>query len=168
MSASLDPGPVRDALIALISANQTAKFNALDTEYDDSITLDDIASDNIHKALMDVYPGYPAAVLFPERNEPSDDYSGFQNRRHSFQVRVFIVSNEAVDGNRPPEVMEIRLERTMRGITEVFDENRTLSVTNLNQASIDVIGTIDYLDFDVTDTGRYRRSAVLPVEVLVK
>ena len=167
MPAVLDAGLTVEAIQTVLSANLATKFDTLDTEYADNITLNDIA--HYYRALMARYDDYPTIVIFTDGNEPDEQGGSFYLRHQVIEIRVLEISNEAVDSLLPPEVMIKRLERMCRGINEVLMENRgSLSISNVDDVGITAIVGPEFLDFVQVDTGPTGRSASIAVTVTAK
>lgn len=172
MATSFDPGLCAEAIISVLSTNLAAQFNTLDTEYGDSITLRDVA--HYYRAMPGVPDLYPCVGVWAAgQQETHDQGSGFQIRGHSFELKLWeiAIDDSTSLGLTVVEVLQKRLERSIRGVEEVLHSNRGLTVTGTNQARLDEIGPPIYLAFDSIGEGhnqRILRPASLPLRVIVK
>ena len=168
MASSFDPGLAAEAVISLLSSNLAAKLDTLDTEYGD-ITLRDIAA--FYRAMPGTPNVYPCISVYASgRQETEGQYATFNLRGHLLECRIWEVAMDATSTLLPVEVLQKRLERTVRACEEVLHENRGLTVTGTNKASIDEIGPAVYLGYDTigeNDNQRVVRPASLPLRVLV-
>ena len=169
MGASFDPGLASEAIITLLTADLPAKFDALDTAYADSITLADIT--DYYRAAPGQIDTFPAIAIYANGPQtPEGQYSGWEMRMHRLELRIWQEAMQATSAMLPVEVMQKRLERSVRGIEEVLHTGRRLTVTGARSASINNIGPSDFLPFSDPvegDVSRVIRAARIPIAVLV-
>ena len=141
MSGILDPGGVIDALFSVLQANLAAKFNVLDTEYGDSIVLNDVASTDYWRAFLGNYDSFPCIVAVTEV--------------------------EAVDSLLPPEVAVVRVQRSLRAIQEVIVANQTLTVSAVDKAMFCGIDGIAYGAVEDTPDSQFIYAGTLNLQITV-
>lgn len=172
MGASFDPGLAAKAVVALLSANMTAKLASVQasSEYGDSITLDTIKT--YYQAMPGVPDLWPWIAVHPSGPQDiHDQLSGFAMRGHRLDVAHAQIAMPALGSYTVLETMQKRLERTERSIEEVLQAGRTITVAGTNKASIDIIGPPIWLPYDSIgegDQARVFRSVRLPIRVIAK
>jgi len=153
---ALSPGPIVERIIAILTADLPAKFDVIDTQIAESFTLDDVAY--YYRALLERFDAFPCVVLYPVLDTPFNQEAGWYARQYELELQIMMVSREAVDGLLAPEVMEKRLEYSIRGIEEVLNDNRILAVTGFSNVAIIEIAPVEYLDFEFANTAFGRRA----------
>lgn len=154
-SGKRDIAYVADRIVTQLKNSLPAKLDTLDTEYNDSITLEDIPTDNFFVSERRKLPGFPLVCVIPERTlVPSDGEFRYDIEYHTLTVALAISVNEDED------TLKKRTLRTMRGIEEVMLDNRTLS------GSVDdlVVQSKEYLPL-LTSGNALLQEAQLTVEV---
>ena len=166
----VNPRRCADAIQAVLSSNLVAKFDEIDTDYGDGITLRNIA--NYYKSRLGQYDAYPCLAIFPsgQQGNPSGGSGGFSMRDPRIEMVIYELSNEATSTLLPPELMEIRLERMAEGVEHLLDANRSLTVTGAIYAESIDIEPPNYLDFEFSPAAPnlIRRSVSLIVNIKVK
>lgn len=126
-----------DALEAYLQTNMAAKLDALDTEYTDSIVLEDpVTSPSGRfayvgaKNLQDI-PSFPALYIVSPTSsaEPWEAYAGEQSIKSKPQAYVGVV---VLDPDE--ESLQLRLYRYARAITELL---------------LEALGTVDLDGWDI-------------------
>lgn len=167
MSGILDPGGVIDALFSVLQANLAAKFNVLDTEYGDSIVLNDVASTDYWRAFLGNYDSFPCIVAVTEVTIPEDQAAAFWIQTHTVALSFYETSIEAVDSLLPPEVAVVRVQRSLRAIQEVIVANQTLTVSAVDKAMFCGIDGIAYGAVEDTPDSQFIYAGTLNLQITV-
>ena len=113
---------VADRIVAELKARLPAQLDALDTEYNDGVVLEDGGTDYYFVAEQRKLPGFPMICVIPESGVPGvsgEDNYGIE--RHHLSIAV------AVSVNEDPDKLKRRTARYIRAFQEVFLDYRTLS-----------------------------------------
>ena len=123
MAGKRDVTWVSDTIIAHLQNKLPAKLDALDTEYDDGIVLEDIPSELMFTAEKVHPPGYPMLVIVADRTDlnPFDGLSRYSIEHHFLDVAVALISR-----GESEEILKRRTQRTVRAIEETFLDDRTM------------------------------------------
>lgn len=126
MSGKRDIAWVADTVVAHQKSKLPAKLNTLDTEYNDGIILEDIPDDNYYVSEKANPPGYPLFCAIPERTDmnPFDGQSRYNIEYHFLTLAVALVSR-----GEPEEMLKRRTMRTIRGVSEVILDDRTMGAS---------------------------------------
>ena len=130
MGLELIEGAV-DALKDYLDANFAARVAALNTEYDDGITIEDMKS--WYVAMMPRIPEYPACVILGKNGDPDGEGEGWMKSQH--QVEIITV---ATDANT--ETLQRKLFRYIRAMIELAKASRSSIGYQVN------IGSWDFSD----------------------
>jgi hypothetical protein len=153
-----------DAITALINVFTTslpAKLDALDTLFNDGITLADIAA--FYRAPIDTHDLVPALVLAAEDTEVVEYHENLL--AHRIEGRLILIGNDAITGRLPQEVLNSRLYRTMTGMYQVLRANPTLTVGSTANAVFCEAERRVYGETLVSQ-GMFRRDGVITLKVL--
>ena len=116
-----DAAWVADRIVAQLKTSLPARLDTLDTEYNDGITLADIPVDHYVISERQKLPGFPMVAVIQDDTDISENEFRYNAERHSMTVAVAMMDNINEDD------LVRRTHRTLRGIEEVFLDNRTLS-----------------------------------------
>lgn len=113
---------VADRIVTELKARLPAQLDALDTEYNDGMVLEDVGTDYYFVAEQRKLPGFPMVCVIPETTAiPTNGEDNYGIERHSLTVAV------AVSVNEDPDKLKRRTARYIRAFQEVFLDYRTLS-----------------------------------------
>jgi hypothetical protein len=117
-----DASWVADRVVAHLKADLPAKLTSLTTEYNDGITLANIPAANYVISERQKLPGFPMIAVIQDDTDISDDGEfRYHIERHRMTVAVALMDNIDEDN------LVRRTHRTLRGIEEVFLDDRTLN-----------------------------------------
>jgi len=124
MAGKRDIAWVADTIISTIKSDLPAKLNELDAEYNDGIVLEDIPEQFMFVSEKLNPPGYPLLVVIAEGTDlnPFDGQSRYGIEHHDVTIAIALISR-----GEDEEYLKRRAMRTIRGIEEVFLENRTMN-----------------------------------------
>ena len=125
MSGKRDITWVADTVVTQLKASLPAKFTELETEYGDSVDLEDIPTDNYFISERQLIPGFPMIAVIPE-NSDTTPFTGevhYGIEYHTLTVAIFRTANEDED------VLKRQVSRTVRAVQEVILEHRTLGAS---------------------------------------
>ena len=143
MAGTINPQDSANAIITVLNSDMSAKLNALDSEYDDGIILDDV--DNFWRAPQEVYPSKVNIVVAPTSSEVVN--SPEQRQLHSITVEVIVTGNQSSSTYSGTELITIRLWRTFRAVQECINKSTLSSkvdqsyVNNLDASEIGTDGS---------------------------
>jgi len=133
MTLKLIEGAV-DAVKTYLSDNIAAKLDALDTEYADGITLDDIKA--WYVAEVQAVPEFPSVFILGESMPVDGEGNGWMKSQSKLTIAVM-----ATDQN--PETLKRRLYRYIRALIELLIEARVsvswayvIEFTNVNYSPL--------------------------------
>ena len=155
MAGSINPQDGANSLITVLSAGMTAKLAALDTEYDDGITLDTV--DAYWRAPQEQYPGKVNVVVVPTSTEVIN--SGDQRQIASISIEVIVTGSQSSSTYSGTEMITIRLWRTCRAVQELVNKS-TLS----GAVDQSFVNQIDASDLGVDGT-QFEQRAELQLQV---
>jgi len=113
---------VADRIVTELKARLPAQLDALDTEYNDGMVLEDVGTDYYFVAEQRKLPGFPMVCVIPETTSiPANGEDNYGIERHRLTVAV------AVSVNEDPDKLKRRTARYIRAFQEVFLDYRTLS-----------------------------------------
>jgi hypothetical protein len=114
---------IADTIISHVQSNLPAKLDALDIEYDDGIILEDIPSDFMFISEKVNPPGFPIMAVLPEGTNmnPFDGQSRYGIEHSALTIAVALISR-----GESEEELKRRTMRTVRGISEIFLDDRTM------------------------------------------
>ena len=116
-----DASWVADRVVAQLQSSLPAKLTSLTTEYGDGITLADIPTANYVISERQKLPGFPMVAVIQDDTDISGDEFHYGIERHHLTIAVALMDNIDEDN------LVRRTHRTLRGIEEVFLNNRTLN-----------------------------------------
>jgi len=124
MAGKRDIAFVAETINTQLKNNLPAKLVVLDTEYNDSITLEGIPDENFF--ISERTPGllvWPLCVTLPENTDvlPFTGEARYDIEHHFLTVAIELTANEDAD------TLKKRAVRTTRGIQEVFLDSFTLN-----------------------------------------
>ena len=155
MAGTINPQDSANAIITVLNSDMSAKLNALDSEYDDGIILDDV--DNFWRAPQEVYPSKVNIVVAPTSSEVVN--SPEQRQLHSITVEVIVTGNQSSSTYSGTELITIRLWRTCRAVQECINKS-TLS-NNVDQC---YVNTLDASEIG-TDGSRFEQRAEIQMTI---
>lgn len=151
MAKSENPEHAINAIISLMGDNIASYMSTIDTEWGDSITLQ--TPSDYYRAPLRQYPHQPpkpiVVVEADETGQP-DRYrvDAARIQGHSLQVGVIIRSSEqqSYQGRtlHTPEVLNIRMSRTLQAIQRLLQDNDKLIVSGAKNADKLLIRRVNY------------------------
>ena len=122
MAGTINPQDAANSIITVRNSGMTAKLAALDTSYDDGITLDGV--DNYWRAPQEQYPGKVNVVVVPTSTEAVN--SPDQREINFLSIEVIVTGSQSSATYSGTEMITIRLWRTCRAVQELVNKT-TLS-----------------------------------------
>ena len=122
MAGTINPQDAANSIITVLTSGMTAKLAALDTSYDDGITLDGV--DNYWRAPQEQYPGKVNVVVVPTATEAVN--SPDQREINYLSIEVIVTGSQSSATYSGTEMITIRLWRTCRAVQELVNK-KTLS-----------------------------------------
>ena len=122
MAGTINPQDAANSIITVLNSGMTAKLAALDTSYDDGITLDGV--DNYWRAPQEQYPGKVNVVVVPTSTEAVN--SPDQREINFLSIEVIVTGSQSSATYSGTEMITIRLWRTCRAVQELLNKT-TLS-----------------------------------------
>ena len=122
MAGTINPQDAANSIITVLNSGMTAKLAALDTSYDDGITLDGV--DNYWRAPQEQYPGKVNVVVVPTSTEAVN--SPDQREINFLSIEVIVTGSQSSATYSGTEMITIRLWRTCRAVQELVNK-KTLS-----------------------------------------
>ena len=117
-----DSSWVADRIVAQLKTSLPAKLTSLTTEYGDGVTLANIPAAHYVISERQKLPGFPLVAIIAEDDDIHEDGEFRYNIEwHHMTVAVALMDNRDEDN------MVRRTHRTLRGVEEVFLNNRTLN-----------------------------------------
>ncbi len=117
-----DASWVADKIKSQLQTSLPAKLTTLTTEYGDGLTLASIPNAHYVISERSKLPGFPLVAIIAEDTDiPADGEFRYNIEWHSLTVAVALMDNRDEDN------MVRRVHRTLRGVEEVFLDNRTLN-----------------------------------------
>ncbi|MAK37396.1 MAG: hypothetical protein CMC15_14670 [Flavobacteriaceae bacterium] len=143
MAGTINPQDSANNIISVLSGSMTAKLSALNTSYDDGITLDNV--DSYWRAPQENYPNKVNIVVAPISSEVVN--SPEQRQLHQISIEVIVTGSQSSSTYSGTELVTIRLWRTCRAVQECINKS-TLSnnvdqcyINNLDASEIGVDGS---------------------------
>ena len=155
MAGTINPHDAANNLISVLSSNMTSKLSALNTLYDDGITLDNV--DSYWRAPQENYPNKVNIVVAPTSSEVVN--SPEQRQLHSISIEVILTGNQSSSTYSGSELITIRLWRTCRAVQECINKS-TLS-NNVDQC---YVNTLDASEIG-TDGSRFEQRAEIQMTI---
>jgi|TARA_R100001086_G_C11800837_1_gene248797 hypothetical protein len=122
MAGTINPQDAANSIITVLNSGMTAKLAALDTSYDDGITLDGV--DKYWRAPQEQYPGKVNVVVVPTSTEAVN--SPDQREINYLSIEVIVTGSQSSATYSGTEMITIRLWRTCRAVQELVNKT-TLS-----------------------------------------
>ncbi len=122
MAGSINPQDAANSIITVLTAGMTAQLAALDTAYDDGITLDGV--DKYWRSPQEQYPGNVNVVVVPTSTETVN--SPDQREINYISIEVIVTGSQSSATYTGTEMITIRLWRTCRAVQELVNK-KTLS-----------------------------------------
>ena len=114
MAGSINPQDAANSIITVLTAGMTAQLAALDTAYDDGITLDGV--DKYWRSPQEQYPGNVNVVVVPTSTETVN--SPDQREINYISIEVIVTGSQSSATYTGTEMITIRLWRTCRAVQE--------------------------------------------------
>lgn len=143
MAGTRNPEDAITAIKTILEADLPAKLDALDTEY--SATGDEVLADvaKIWLAPQERYQGSDLPALVVVAAETRWDREMGQQEaiyEHDIAMELTLRGNSRTATLAPEELLTVKLQRTVRGIVEVLENKRQLTVSSTANA--------DYIAFE--------------------
>lgn len=135
MAGKNDIAWVADQIVTTLQTYMAAKVAALNAEYADGITLEDVPTDNYLISETAKPPGFPLICVIPDTTDhhPTDGEARYGIETHDLTIALGVVANEG------ESALKRRAIRMARAVHEILGTYRTL------------LGTVD--DIVVQRTG---------------
>ena len=114
---------VADAIVTQLRASLSAKLDALDTEYADGITMENVPAARMFIAEHRTLPTLPFIVVLPDDTDalPFTGEERYDMEMHQLDIAI------SCGGNMPEDRLKRISGRYVRALQEVMIDNRTLS-----------------------------------------
>ena len=155
MAGTINPQDACNNIITVLTAGMSAKLAALNTSYDDGITLAAVSA--YWRAPQELYPKDVNIVVVALGTEAIN--SPEQRQQHDLMVEVIVAGNQSSTAYSGAEMVTIRLWRTVRAVQELL--NTTTLSDSVDQAYVE---RVDVSDVGV-DGGRFEQRAAISIEV---
>ena len=155
MAGTINPQDACNNIITVLTAGMSAKLAALNTSYDDGITLAAVSA--YWRAPQELYPKDVNIVVVALGTEAIN--SPEQRQQHDLLVEVIVAGNQSSTAYSGAEMVTIRLWRTVRAVQELL--NKTTLSDSVDQAYVE---RVDVSDVGV-DGGRFEQRAAISIEV---
>ena len=155
MAGTINPQDACNNIITVLTAGMSAKLAALNTSYDDGITLAAVSA--YWRAPQELYPKDVNIVVVALGTEAIN--SPEQRQQHDLMVEVIVAGNQSSTAYSGAEMVTIRLWRTVRAVQELL--NKTTLSDSVEQAYVE---RVDVSDVGV-DGGRFEQRAAISIEV---
>ena len=155
MAGTINPQDACNNIITVLTAGMSAKLAALNTSYDDGITLAAVSA--YWRAPQEFYPKDVNIVVVALGTEAIN--SPEQRQQHDLMVEVIVAGNQSSTAYSGAEMVTIRLWRTVRAVQELL--NKTTLSDSVDQAYVE---RVDVSDVGV-DGGRFEQRAAISIEV---
>ena len=153
MAGTINPQDSANSIITVLNSGMSAKLNALDSEYDDGIVLDDV--DNYWRSPQENYPNKVNLVVVATSSEVVN--SPEQRQLHSISAEVVLTGSQSSSTYSGSEMITIRLWRTCRAVQELI--NKTTLSNTVDQCYVQ---TIDASEIG-TDGTRFEQRAEIQI-----
>ena len=159
MAGTINPEDACGAIKAIIAADLPAKLDALDTEYGatgDEV-LDDVAK--VWLAPQERHQQVPALTVVAAETE-WDQEMGEKEAvyQHRLVAELVMRGNSRTATLAPEELLTVKLQRTVRGIVEVLEAKRRLTVSGTNNADYLALEGASYSELDATGPAIEKRA----------
>jgi len=163
MAGTRNPEGVITAMKAILEADTGAKFDALDTEHSasGSEVLADIGK--VWLAPQERFQGQdlPALVIVASGTEWLQDFGSEGVYNHTIAMEVVLRGNSRTSAYAPEELLTIKLQRMVRGIIEVLENKRQLTVSSVNYCDFLAFIGVAYSElFDTDDNPMEKRAEI--------
>ena len=155
MAGTINPQDACNNIVTVLTAGMSAKLAALNTSYDDGITLAAVSA--YWRAPQELYPKDVNIVVVALGTEAIN--SPEQRQQHDLMVEVIVAGNQSSTAYSGAEMVTIRLWRTVRAVQELL--NTTTLSDSVDQAYVE---RVDVSDVGV-DGGRFEQRAAISIEV---
>ena len=155
MAGTINPQDACNNIITVLTAGMSAKLAALNTSYDDGITLAAVSA--YWRAPQELYPKDVNIVVVALGTEAIN--SPAQRQQPDLMVEVIVAGNQSSTAYSGAEMVTIRLWRTVRAVQELL--NKTTLSDSVDQAYVE---RVDVSDVGV-DGGRFEQRAAISIEV---
>lgn len=155
MAGTINPQDACNNIVTVLTAGMSAKLAALNTSYDDGITLAAVSA--YWRAPQELYPKDVNIVVVALGTEAIN--SPEQRQQHDLMVEVIVAGNQSSTAYSGAEMVTIRLWRTVRAVQELL--NKTTLSDSVDQAYVE---RVDVSDVGV-DGGRFEQRAAISIEV---
>ena len=153
MAGTINPQDSANSIITVLTSGMSAKLNALDSEYDDGIVLDDV--DKFWRSPQENYPNKVNIVVVATSSEVVN--SPEQRQLQSISAEVILTGNQSSSTYSGSEMITIRLWRTCRAVQELI--NKTTLSNAVDQCYVQ---TIDASEIG-TDGTRFEQRAEIQI-----
>lgn len=140
----------------IVQAGLAAKLDEIDSEKNDGITLEDVASDNIFITEQGHISEFPAIEIFAQSQVGSDFMSNSVEFNPTIQVRVW-----STDNDNDEENVSKRIYRYQRALTEVIKADDDLN----GNVDLCIFVGHSYEDMTETDYGAILYGASILFEI---
>ena len=155
MAGTINPQDACNNIVTVLTAGMSAKLAALNTSYDDGITLAAVSA--YWRAPQELYPKDVNIVVVALGTEAIN--SPEQRQQHDLMVEEIVAGNQSSTAYSGAEMVTIRLWRTVRAVQELL--NKTTLSDSVDQAYVE---RVDVSDVGV-DGGRFEQRAAISIEV---
>jgi hypothetical protein len=140
MAGSKNAQVTASKVLAVLQAGWSAKVLALDTSYNDGITL--TTPDAYYQAPQRAYGAALSVVVVAAPMER--DYRGSERiNGQTVLVGLVVGGNEAIGDHSPQEVVTIKLWRYAEAVTEILEENNSLTLSSTAWADETLVTSFD-------------------------
>jgi len=129
MAGDINPEGAIDAIKTILTSDMAAKITALDTEYSASGNEALDAIDKIWIAPQMRYQEVPAVVIVALSSRRREDLGSEDIYQHDIALELILRSSSKTSTLKSAELLTIKLQRTLRAITEVLEAKRKLTVS---------------------------------------
>ena len=151
MAGTINPGDAITAMKTILEADLAAILSSIDTEH--SATGNEVLVDlnKIWRAPQkQIAAGdVPALVVVTSRTVPDREKSTDSELHFDHLLRVMLIlrGNETIAGFTPTELLNLKIERTVRGIHEVFKAKPRLTISSVDKCDRILFGDVVYSAF---------------------
>jgi hypothetical protein len=140
MAGSKNAQVTASKVLAVLQAGWSAKVLALNTSYNDGITL--ATPDAYYQAPQRAYGAALSVVVVAAPMER--DYRGSERiNGQTVLVGLVVGGNEAIGDYSPQEVVAIKLWRYAEAVTEILEENNSLTLSSTAWADETLVTSFD-------------------------
>lgn len=169
MAGTINPEDAIGAMKSLIESDLAAKLDSLDTTY--SATGDEVL-DDVSKVFLApqerIAKGdLPAVILYADgTTNELQEYGERGHWHHAVSCLVVLRNNSRTASLAPDELLAVKVQRTVRGIAELFDANRRLVVSSVQHADDLMLEASQY--YEVGDLGDSEVEQAAVMQFIVK